>query len=303
MNKKILLIAALVLMTIVSLGAVSAADDVAIDDITADSGDAVITDGDEGGETPQTTTMPITPEDDIEDIQDYFKYGIEDNTVIEFEPGTYNVGSQGLKINKTIMTLEQDVDEEGNPVMKEVYTPVTLNNIVIHGNGATIIGKFPMSANSNYFDGIFEVDNVNGLTISGFNFIVDGTYNQVTPKTPSCLIIYNTTNAIIEDNNITGGRFGLYLGSKFADPNYDAIVRYNTIYNAQDMGIISFGSPRSHIYNNTVINPANHGIDVRHGSGPNCIVENNTIIGAREGIYLMTVQATKLSETFSAIVI
>jgi parallel beta-helix repeat protein len=53
------------------------------------------------------------------------------------------------------------------------------------------------------------------------------------------------------------------------------------------MGLISFGSARSHIYNHTIINPVNHGIDVRHGSGPNCTVENNTIIGAREGIYLM----------------
>ena len=95
------------------------------------------------------------------------------------------------------------------------------------------------------------------------------------------------TNGIIENNNISGGRFGLYLGSKFTNPNYDAIVRYNTVTDVSDMGIISFGSARSHIYNNTVINPKNHGIDVRHGSGPNCIVENNTIIGAREGIYLM----------------
>ena len=97
-------------------------------------------------------------------------------------------------------------------------------------------------------------------------------------KTPSCLIIFNTTNAIIENNNISGGRFGLYLGSKFQLPNYDAIVRYNTVTDVSDMGIISFGSARSHIYNNTIINPVNHGIDVRHGSGPSCIVENNTII-------------------------
>ncbi|MBO5966148.1 MAG: right-handed parallel beta-helix repeat-containing protein [Methanobrevibacter sp.] len=139
---------------------------------------------------------------------------------------------------------------------------------------------------SNYYDGIFEVANVNGFTLSGFNFICQGV-TQANMKTPSCLIIFNTTNGIVENNNISGGRFGIYLGSKFTNPNYDAIVRYNTVTGVSDMGIISFGSARSHIYNNTVINPKNHGIDVRHGSGPNCIVENNTVIGAREGIYLM----------------
>lgn len=293
MNKKILLIATLVLMTIVSLGVVSAADDAVDDSIAADAGDIVIADG-EGGETPDPNVINIAAGTSAEDIQATFD-DLTDNSIVNFEEGEYNLGTQGLKINKTIKTQEQELDDEGNPkvddegnaVMKDVYTPVTLNNIVINGNGATIIGKLPMSQNSNYFDGIFEVDNVNGLTLSGFNFIVSSAYPQVTPTTPSCLIIYNTTNAIIENNNITGGRFGLYLGSKFIDPNYDAIVRNNTIYDALDMGIISFGSPRSHIYNNTIINPANHGIDVRHGSGPNCIVENNTIIGAREGIYLM----------------
>ena len=139
---------------------------------------------------------------------------------------------------------------------------------------------------SNYYDGIFEVANVNGFTLSGFNFICQGV-TQANMKTPSCLIIFNTTNGIVENNNISGGRFGIYLGSKFTNPNYDAIVRYNTVTGVSDMGIISFGSARSHIYNNTIINPKNHGIDVRHGSGPNCIVENNTVIGAREGIYLM----------------
>ena len=47
MNEKILLIAALVLMTIISFGAVSAADDIAVDDVvSSDAGDAVIADGD-----------------------------------------------------------------------------------------------------------------------------------------------------------------------------------------------------------------------------------------------------------------
>ena len=302
MNKKILLIATLVLMTIVSLGAVSAADDAVDDSIAADAGDIVIADG-EGGETPDPTVINIAAGTSAEDIQATFD-DLTDNTIVNFEEGEYNLGTQGLKINKTIKTQEQELDDEGNPkvddegnaVMKDVYTPVTLNNIIIKGNGATLIGQPPMS---NYFDGIFEVDNVNGLTLSGFNFICQGV-KMANMKTPSCLIIFNTTNAIIENNNISGGRFGLYLGSKFQLPNYDAIVRYNKVTDVSDMGIISFGSARSHIYNNTIINPVNHGIDVRHGSGPSCIVENNTIIGAREGIYLMHSQGhTAINNTLN----
>ena len=162
MNKKILLIATLVLMTIVSLGAVSAADDAVDDSIAADAGNIVIADG-EGGETPDPTVINIAAGTSAEDIQATFD-DLTDNTIVNFEEGEYNLGTQGLKINKTIKTQEQELDDEGNPkvddegnaVMKDVYTPVTLNNIIINGNGATIIGKLPMSQNSNYFDGIFE---------------------------------------------------------------------------------------------------------------------------------------------------
>ena len=36
-----------------------------------------------------------------------------------------------------------------------------------------------------------------------------------------------------------------------------------------------------------VSNAINHGIDVRHSIGPNVKVINNTVIGSKEGIYLM----------------
>ena len=221
---------------------------------------------------------------------------LTDNSVINFAAGEYE--GIKLKVTKDLeyqeeVTTEQNVTEEVDGVnvttLKNVTSKVTkvnkttVNNVQINGNGAILKGNPGMS---NYYDGIFEVANVNGFTLSGFNFICQGV-KMANMKTPSCVIVFNTTNGIIENNNISGGRFGLYLGSKFTNPNYDAIVRYNTVTDVSDMGIISFGSARSHIYNNTVINPKNHGIDVRHGSGPNCIVENNTIIGAREGIYLM----------------
>ena len=274
MKSKILLIVALVFMIMFSFGTVSAADS---------DGSALLTEGDEAAIDPAMTTVEINNEMTNAEIQAKLD-SIEDNTIVNFAAGEYK--DVNLKINKTTEVLKnvtEEVDGANVTSEKTVKEPVTLNNIIINGNGATLTGQPPMS---NYYDGIFEVDNINGVTISGFNFVCQGV-KMANMKTPSCLIVFNTTNAIIENNNISGGRFGLYLGSKFSNPNYDAIVRYNTVTGVSDMGIISFGSARSHIYNNTVINPANHGIDVRHGSGPNCIVENNTIIGAREGIYLM----------------
>ena len=280
MNKKILLIAALVLMTIVSFGAVSAAD--------------------EGGDTPAPAmnTLEIDNSMDNAAIQEKFD-SLEDNTIINFAPGTYENTNLKITKDKTVEETELDadgnakLDEEGNVIKKNVTYKTTLNNIIINGNGATLTDTRSTPAQwSNYYDGIFEVANVNGFTLSGFNFVLNGV-KMANMKSPSCVIIYNTTNGIIENNNISGGRFGLYVGSKFMDPNYDAIVRNNTVTDVSDMGIISFGSARTHIYNNTIINPVNHGIDVRHGSGPNCIVENNTVIGAREGIYLMHSQGHK----------
>jgi parallel beta-helix repeat protein len=287
MKNKMLLIVALVLMTIVSLGAVSAADDV-IDDLSSSdaSEDVIAEDG--GNPELSSTTLDIDNTMTNAEIQEKFD-NLEDNTIINFAPGEYN--DVQLKIDKQKTVEVDDVDEEGNPKLDDEGNPIkkiitekiTLNNIIINGNGATLTGHPPMS---NYYDGVFEVANVNGFTLSGFNFICQGV-TQANMKTPSCVIIFNTSNGIVENNNISGGRFGLYVGSKFTNPNYDTIVRYNTVTGVSDMGIISFGSARSHIYNNTIINPANHGIDVRHGSGPKCIVENNTIYGAREGIYLM----------------
>ena len=274
MNKKILLFVSLVLMTIVSLGCASAAED-----------------GESG-----TTTINIDNSMTNDQIQAKLDAELTDNSVINFAAGEYE--GIKLKVTKDLeyqeeVTTEQNVTEEVDGVnvttLKNVTSKVTkvnkttVNNVQINGNGAILKGNPGMS---NYYDGIFEVANVNGFTLSGFNFICQGV-KMANMKTPSCVIVFNTTNGIIENNNISGGRFGLYLGSKFTNPNYDAIVRYNTVTDVSDMGIISFRSARSHIYNNTVINPKNHGIDVRHGSGPNCIVENNTIIGAREGIYLM----------------
>ena len=257
MNKKIFLLT-LIILTIVSISAVSAADVLA-----------------ENETVSEASTIEIDNTMTNAEIQAKLDTAT-DNSVINFAAGDYSdvdlvIGSENTFNNETNETVSK-----------------TIKNLTINGNGATLTG----TPKGMYYKGIFEVKNVDGFTLSGFNFVAKNV-TAANMMTPSCVIIFNTTNGIIEDNNISGGRFGLYVGSKFTNPNYDTIVRRNVVSDVTDMGIISFGSARTYIVNNTIINPANHGIDARHGTGPNCTIENNYITGAREGIYLMHSQGHK----------
>lgn len=272
-----MLIATLVLFLIISIGSVSANEDVADDSVLKDANnvdnaisESIASDdvakANEKDEKP-ISAAPIEIADGAsnDDIQTTFN-GLKDNDVVNF-------AKNGKYENIKLIITNQ--------------TPNTrLKNITLNGNGATLKGTLKTTMNSSYYDGLFEIQNVDGFTITGFNFIAEGV-TQANMKTPSCVIVYNTKNGVIENNNISGGRFGLYVGSKFDKPNFDTIIRNNIVRNVTDGGIISFGSARSVIVNNTIINPANHGIDVRHGQGPNCVVQGNTIIGAKEAIYLM----------------
>ena len=72
MNKKILMVATLILFAIVSIGSISAAEDIGdgVDDVLAVDDEVVLTDGE--GTDPQTTTIEITTDMDEEQIQGYF---------------------------------------------------------------------------------------------------------------------------------------------------------------------------------------------------------------------------------------
>ena len=69
--------------------------------------------------------------------------------------------------------------------------------------------------------------------------------------------------------------------------SHNAIVTNNDIKNQFTTGILNFGTGYSILANNTITDAVNHGIDVRHGTGPAVTVFNNTISGSKEGIYLM----------------
>ena len=281
MNRKILLIATLVILAIISIGSISAAEDSVDDVISEDAGDvdALSEDIDESaleeGETPETTTIEITTTMDEAAIQEKFN-DLTNNTVINFQNGTYNVNNLTVKGDKL-----------GG----------RLGNITFNGNGATLTGastakKEDSPANMTYYFGIFELNKIDGFTITGFNFVSTGP-KMATPMTPSCVVVSNCTNGVIKENDFQGGRFGLYVGNKKGDfgpaPTVNIQIINNTVSNVGDMGIISFGAMKTKIINNTVLNPANHGIDVRFKAGEyfNVTVKGNYITGAKEAIYIM----------------
>ena len=268
-----MLIATLVILAIISIGSISAAEDSVDDVISEDAGDvdALSEDIDESaleeGETPETTTIEITTTMDEAAIQEKFN-NLTNNTVINFQTGTYNVNNLTVKGDKL-----------GG----------RLGNITFNGNGATLTGastakKEDSPANMTYYFGIFELNKIDGFTITGFNFVSTGP-KMATPMTPSCVVVSNCTNGVIKENDFQGGRFGLYVGNKKNDfgpaPTANIQIINNTVSNVGDMGIISFGATKTQIINNTILNPANHGIDVRFPAGgyTNVTVKGNYITG------------------------
>ena len=168
-------------------------------------------------------------------------------------------------------------------------------NITVNGNGAKLIGYDNPSKNntpeiiwkgtneSGYAIGnlaTLYIVKTTGVTINGLT-IIGGTNSS---STYSNALVYamNSNNLTFKNNTLDGSSWGLYF--QYCN---DGIVKENIIRNQAVTGFLNFGSARTLIENNRIINAKNHGIDVRHGTGPNVQVINNTVIGSKEGIYLM----------------
>ena len=207
---------------------------------------------------------------------------------------TISAGSNSTTIQDTINGMS-DGDtlnfEEGT------YTDICIyidKSITINGNGATLIGysspgvnntNIPEKVRATTAEGGYAVTNfatvyllnaenivMSGLKIVGLD---DSIYSN------AALYISQAKGVKVDNNTIEGSSWGIYMTS-----SPDGTVSNNLIENQKTTGFLNFGSARTLITNNTVINAKNHGIDVRHGTGPNVQVINNTIIGSKEGIYL-----------------
>ena len=168
-------------------------------------------------------------------------------------------------------------------------------NITVNGNGAVLIGyDNPSKENtpeiiwkptneSGYAIGNlapFYILKTTGVTINGLTIV--GGANSSATYSNALVYAYQANNLTFTNNILNGSSWGLYF--QFCN---DGKVKDNTIKNQEVTGFLNFGSARTLIKDNKIVNAKNHGIDVRHGTGPNVKVINNTVIGSKEGIYLM----------------
>jgi len=263
MNKKSLILAVLLLfVVIVSSSTVFAQDTDGNAQLMESDDEAIISQSNDNVISSQHT---ISAGSDSAAIQEKIN-SMSDGDTLNFEAGEYK--NICIYINK---------------------------NITVNGNGATLIGYDNPSKNStpeiiykSTEENGYAIGNLatlyivktTGVTISGLNII--GGANSSATYSNALVYAMNSNNMTFKNNTLDGSSWGLYL--QFCN---DDIISENTIKNQKVTGILNFGSARTAIEKNTVINAQNHGIDVRHGTGPNVQVTNNTVIGSKEGIYLM----------------
>ena len=182
-----------------------------------------------------------------------------------------------------------------------IYTD---KNIKIFGNNATLIGydnidlkNVPEKVTRDTAEGGYAVAyravlyilNTTGAVVSDLNIIAkypgyDTTKATTTTDEYKTAGIYADTNKklVITGCEVTGASWGI-----FEQYSSDSIISKNNVHDIYTTGIMNFGSPRAIIIENTISNAINHGIDTRHGTGPNVTIAFNTIFSSKEGIYLM----------------
>ena len=208
---------------------------------------------------------------------------------------TVHTGSNSSTIQNIINSMHDgDVLNFEKGEYKDICIYID-KNITVNGNGAQLIGyQTPGINNTNIPDIVKNTTKTGGYGISNFatvyilktsNVKLNGltmiSLNSTTYSN-AVLYAYQSKNLEIINNTIIGSSWGIYLQTCV-----NTTINQNTIKNQATTGILNFGSAKSIIKNNKITNAVNHGIDIRHGTGPNVTVFNNTIIGSKEGIYLM----------------
>lgn len=265
MNKKSLILVSLLLL-IVFLGtsAISAEE-------IADTDDTSISEVSEDNDIIASDEVTINTDDTNDQIQEKIN-GLKDGDTLNFQKGDYH--DICIYINKSV---------------------------TINGNGATLYGydnptddKIPDIIMNTTNNGGYAITNkatlyilkTDGLVLKDLNIVAganSGTDKGADTRYTNCVIYnYFSNKTTLTNTTIDGCSWGIW----FQNCN-DGIIENNTVRNQLITGIFNFQSPRTIIRNNTVTNAKNHGIDVRHGVGPNVKVLDNTVIGSKEGIYLL----------------
>ena len=241
----------------------------------------------------QNTTSDINTIQENNDIPISNEY--EDYVTQTSSQHTVTVGSDSDTIQNTINSMKDgDILDFETGTYKDICIYVN-KSIIINGNGAELIG-YDTPSKENTPEIIYKDTNNGGYAIANFatlyivndnNVVINGLKiiggaNSAATYSNTLVYAMNANNLTFKNNVLEGSSWGLYF--QYCANGH---VTNNTIKNQQTTGFLNFGSPRTIIENNTIINAKNHGIDVRHGTGPNVKIINNTVIGSKEGIYLM----------------
>ena len=225
----------------------------------------------------------------------------EDNDIAAGSEVTVNTTDTNDQIQTKINSLK---DGDTLSFQKGTYENISLyvnKSITINGNGATLKGYDTLSNNTinpiifdKTADGGYAITNLailyiletKGLVLKDINIVAGANSGTSMGKdsrySNAVIYAYKTNSTTITNTTIDGCSWGIWLQNC-----QDTVIDNNTVKNQGITGIFSFQSPRSVIRNNKVTNAKNHGIDVRHQLGPNAQVINNTVIGSKEGIYLL----------------
>jgi parallel beta-helix repeat protein len=233
--------------------------------------------------------------EDAGNTSDNDNLAIENNDILTSSNHTISPGATSDDIQNTINSMgEGDVLNFENGTYSDICIYVN-KSITINGNGATLVGYDTPSINNTpsiitnkTADGGYGISNLatlyvvnaNNVVLNGLKIV--GGANSASTYSNALVFVTNSHNLTFKNNTVDGSSWGVYI-----QYSHDGIYTENLIKNQAVTGLINFGSARTQIERNKVVNAKNHGIDVRHGTGPNVQVINNTVVGSQEGIYLM----------------
>ena len=190
---------------------------------------------------------------------------------IQFLGSEYN--NISLVINKTLNLVGAATGTVIKAISNESYIPKVAKDNDVAGTSSFYF----LNTNGS---------SASGSSISGFNITSMATSTSDLNYYNSLIYALDVSGLKIYNNNLNFSSWGVYIDSS-KNGNANDIIYNNTIGNMTTTGILNFGSAYTVIANNTILNCSNHGIDVRHGWGPNATIYGNLIDTANEGIYLM----------------
>ena len=261
----------MLVLAVFAVGAVSAAEDIAVEDNTIEPADDIVVEDVDADDVDESASD--VEEDIAADVNE------ESRTVPAITYTQYQIttSSNFADINANITNGIFDGYEF--VFANDTYTNfamVTGNNNKFTGNGATLIGST---------DNLFTVAGSNNITITGFNMQV------ATGK--AAVYGANVFNADITNNNISGGKDGINImqtydnvtisGNTITGVTRDAISLVDH-RNLSDDDWTDRGN--SIISNNVIVGKANLGTEFGMFFGGNFkgLIENNVINGTDCGI-------------------